>query len=118
MHDVTKIKLLRLSSDEIAAYNALGIYSPIRSVWIDKRSENYVYYHAHPEFVDINGIALLCINCSSCLTRENNPVIPKYSIAAGHDFGDISRLPLSMNILPLTTAERHLIAFVRSRTEC
>ena len=113
MNDVTKIKLLRLSSDEIAAYIALGIYSPIRSVWIDKRSEKFVYFHAHPEFVDINGIALLCINCSSCLTRENNPVIPKYCIANGHDFGDISRLPLSMNILPLTLAERHLIALAR-----
>ncbi len=113
LHDVSTISLLRLSSVEIDTYNALGIYSPVRSVWIDKRSRDFVYYHAHPEFVAIDGAAFLCNNCSSCLKRKKTPAIHKYSVAAGYDFGDISRLPLSMNILPLTVAERFLIALVR-----
>ena len=48
--------------------------------------------------------------CSYCYSDIRKNIIPKFSIANGHDYGDYRRLK---NLQPLTIVEKHLINYNR-----
>ena len=62
------------------------------------------FYHLHPELLE-NNMATLCETCYYQI-RRSTPEIPKFSIAAGIDFGNPERLGLTS----LTVVEELLIA--------
>ena len=74
------------------------------SYFHDERDDKY--YHLHREFVSFNDKQVpqtpLCLNCLSSIfpedtqqTKQNKPMIPTLSLAAGFDFGDYNRLGLT-----------------------
>ena len=70
------------------------------------------HYFLHPEAIDVLNNEVYACLCSTC--QENlfqKKKLPKYSIAAGSDFGDASRL--SPYLEPLTLASRHLLGYGR-----
>jgi hypothetical protein len=71
-------------------------------------SENGTYYYLHREFVRLsadNGDETATL-CKSCLDDTSKNKIPKFSIAAGVDFGNPGRVDLPF----LTLAEQYVIA--------
>lgn len=94
-----------LTEEQKLAYNSLPeCHQKVASVY--KLSDDELY-HLHPELV-VNGKVKICPTCSSHFIRSP-PRIPKLSLAAGVDFGMLSRL----NLPPLTIIEELLIS--RSR---
>ena len=72
-------------------------------------------YHLHPELVDAHtdgARALLCQHCHAEAKKSDaeKPKAPKMSIAAGIDFGLLSRLP---ELEPLSDVELMLLSEVR-----
>lgn len=64
------------------------------------------YYHLHREFLVVNEgceIATICTQCNADIAKG---IIPKYSIAAGVDFGNPARIGLA----PLTLVEQYCIS--------
>ena len=71
-------------------------------------SEDGTYYNLHPEFVFTNpgnGDVTATI-CKSCYGDVSKGKIPKFSLAAGLDFGNADRIKLPT----LTLAEQYVIA--------
>jgi hypothetical protein len=109
------LELLQLSAEERSAYNASdSTFRLCRSVYPVSEinhPDTYPLYHLHPEFVSPplcgNGklravptvppgsvqadCANLCKNCYNNVKHLNK--IPKFSLKAGCDYGDIRRLP-------------------------
>lgn len=75
--------------------------------------EEPIYYHLHPEFVDEiiedNKKRYTTMICLECKKSIDDNEIPRRSIAAGVDFGDVNRIGLE----PLTDRERQIISKVR-----
>ena len=65
------------------------------------------YFHLHPEFVTVNeeNVTEAAI-CQTCETAIKKGTIPKFSVAAGVDFGD----PRRVGLPELTLTEQYTIA--------
>ena len=82
------LQLLKLNNNQIEDYKRLGEFKSIASV----TSVNDNFYYMHPEcvtVVDNDKKTNLCIHCS---TDIKNNIIPKFSVANGHDYGVFSRI--------------------------
>lgn len=69
------------------------------------------YYHLHPELVD-SEMAKMCQHCSAVANKADAAAPPKLSIAAGHDFGLLTRIK-EFAAEPLSEVERILLSDVR-----
>jgi len=82
-------------------------------------SDNPIYYHLHPEFVQekVSGeseksyTATICSECEKVIKSGGDEKVPypRRSLAAGVDFGDANRIGLE----PLTERERQIISKLR-----
>lgn len=92
-----------MSSSQINEWNNLEEYKDIASV----SNINDVLYNIHPECLTLRNGCYYTNLCTICNYDIKNNKIPKFSIANGHDYGDISRLK---DLLPLSVVEMHLIS--------
>jgi hypothetical protein len=98
-----ELEILKLSASQIEEWNRLGSYKAIATV----TNVNNILYYIHPECVtsrDGTYYTNICKVCSDDMARK---VIPTFSIANGHDYGDYKRMS---TLLPLTVVEKHLIS--------
>jgi hypothetical protein len=87
----------------------------IASVNVDRRRRNnnsdvYHYYHLHPELVEVETRS--CMPCGERCKKgidDAECFTPPYSIAAGYDFGVLSRA-LPQNNLTLSLTEKLCLA--------
>lgn len=110
---VAELSILRLRPDEVNAYFAVEEqHRPCLSVYRAVVENEVVYYHLHPQFVNGDGVATLCMRC--CHDIETHHRKPEFSLANGFDYGDIERLPGRASIhRPLTIAEQMAISKAR-----
>ena len=98
-----ELHILKLSNSQIQELNNLNDYKDIASV----SKINDVLFCIHPEcLTERNGFYYTNL-CTVCSFDIRNNQIPKFSIANGHDYGNISRLK---DLLPLSVVEMHLIS--------
>ena len=104
-----ELDLLEQQPDESAAIDAIDAqFRPAVSQWQDPRTLRR--FHLHPELVDqANEQRPTTRLCSSCARALREGKRPKWSIAAGVDYGAASRLGLQ----PLTLPEQVVLARVR-----
>lgn len=101
---VTKdLQILKLTKKQIEAWNNLMEYKGIASV----TSIDNVLYNIHPECITNREGNYFTLICKECYDDIVTKVIPKFSVANGHDYGDIKRIS---GLLPLTIVEKHLIS--------
>ena len=112
---IDRLVKLQLSHQQLETLLAIPL--PYRRVVSYFQSSNGLYYHLHPEFVTattndntklVSEIATVCEKCHAVLVKPTSQV-PKWSIAAGIDFGNPGRIGLP----PLRLAEEYVIARVR-----
>lgn len=80
-----------------------------------------VSYHLHPELVESRGavgeVQYFCKCCPACAAAVDEGKVPNRSLAAGHDFGVLSRAiamdPILRQAPPLTFAEKLSLAVFR-----
>ena len=68
---------------------------------------NNVLYYIHPECITNRGGIQHTFICKMCLDDIKSELIPKFSVANGHDYGDYKRIN---TLLPLSIVEKHLIS--------
>ena len=95
------------------------INEPYRAaVSIYKDPASGVFYHVHPELVEVHdGIPMVRL-CDDCHKDARDSRIPRYSIAAGLDYGCWARVqaqrPGDANFEDLNLAERMVLSPVRT----
>ncbi len=97
---------LKLNDNQIEEYERLGEFKSIASV----TNVNSNLYYVHPECIsmeDANPKTNVCIHCYTDIKQN---IIPKFSVANGHDYGDFTRVK---ELEPLTIVEKHLISYNR-----
>ena len=91
-----------MNDSQIQKLNSLNEYKDVASVC----KVNEVLFNIHPECLTKRKGSYYTNLCSVCKFDIMNNEVPKFSIANGHDYGDISRLK---DLLPLSVVEMHLI---------
>ena len=97
------LELLKLNKNQVEDYERLGEFKNIISV----ANVNNNLYYVHPECVcltDTNSTTHICIHCYSDIKKN---IVPKFSVANGHDYGDFTRIK---GLEPLTIVKKHLIS--------
>jgi hypothetical protein len=97
------LALLKLNNSQIEDYENLNEYKKIASVSIIQS----ILYYIHPECITHEKNIYKTHLCGCCYSDIRKNIIPKFSIANGHDYGDFRRIK---NLQPLTIVEKHLIS--------
>ena len=97
------LQILKLNNSQIHELNYLNEYKDVASVC----KINKVLYNIHPECLTKRKGSYYTNLCGVCNFDIRNNEVPKFSIANGHDYGDINRLK---DLLPLSVVEMHLIS--------
>ena len=97
------LEILKLNNSQIEDYENLNEYKHIASV----ANIQSTLYFIHPECVTKEKNTYTTHVCGCCYSDIRKNLIPKYSIANGHDYGDFRRIK---NLQPLTIVEKHLIS--------
>jgi len=113
--NIDQLAIFRLNEAQIERYKSLGVYRAILSVYTDTDG---TLYNLHPELVapatpSSPASAWLCTECHTAVKANK---VPLFSVAAGLDFGRLSRLRLlgpEYEIPPLSLVEIFLLAPVR-----
>ena len=106
---IDELSKFELNEAQQEAYEALGNYKGLSSVYKDTMTHKH--YFLHPETVSNDRQVSFCGDCYLHLSRQS---VPRYSIMNGHDYGDISRIRDHFpSLKPLRLIEKHLIG--RSR---
>ena len=97
------LNILKFSNTQINEWNNLNEYKDVASV----SNVNDLLYNIHPECLTVRNSCFSTSLSSICNFDIKNNEVPNFSIANGHDYGDISRLK---DLLPLSVIEMHLIS--------
>lgn len=98
---------MKLNSNQIDDYESLEEYKQLASI----SSINNELYYLHPEAISEANEIHECHLCRICYDSIKSNRLPVYSVANGHDYGDISRLH---NVEALTYVEQYAITRYRT----
>lgn len=102
--------LLRLNEADMDEHDSLGAYKNVCSIFTHTHDTS-IRFFLHPELVEpIEQGDFQVYLCPQCLRQLEARTMPKFSVANGHDYGRLDRLP---DLEPLTLVESYLIAQVR-----
>lgn len=93
------LQLLQLKPDDINQHDSLEDFKNVCSIYTDTDVASKRFF-LHPELVETSehGDCQVYL-CDDCLRQLRSGKIPKYSIANGHDYGRMDRIP---DLQPLT----------------
>jgi len=84
LHNEQQLCGLHIPSDDNGHFTTIHPWK----VWSVYQMTSGIFYHLHPELVDIDQFhnPSICV-CPTCMTKLKKKIIPPLSIAAGIDFG-------------------------------